>query len=322
VLLIHASPGGELGAALEIATSLRAEVLGALPQPVDLVRLVELLGRHARPGDRASSPLVTRLSRHELKSTLRDAPDIPQLVLHYQPKITVASGMITGVEALARWQHREHGLLGPQEFIPLAVQSELIDQFSFRICQLAVAQTAAWQRLGVQLRTSINIPMNTFTSPDFNGFLSDLTHQHQLRPGQLALEVAESQVMQNTADCIEVLNLLHDQHIGLSIDDFGLGSSTLSHLRAIPFNELKIDRSLAHGAARNSNQRSLLKTSIGLAREFGMRVVAVGIENREDWDIVEELGCDMVQGYYCSPPLPADELYTFFHRWQGPHRGR
>jgi len=289
--------------------------------PLDLVRLVELLGRNARSGASANSRLAGRLSSLELKSTLREDPDIPQLVLHYQPKVAVASGMITGVEALARWQHREHGLLGPQEFIPLAIKSGLIDQFSFRICQLAVAQTAAWQRLGVQLRTSINIPMNTFTSPDFNGFLSDLTHQHQLRPGQLELEVAEAQVMQNTADCIEVLNLLHDQQIGLTIDDFGLGSSSLSQLRAIPFNELKIDRSLAHGAARNANQRSLLKSSIGLARELGMRVVAVGIENREDWDIVEGLGCDMVQGYYCSPPLPADELYTFFHRWQGPHHG-
>lgn len=322
LLLLHAHSDGELGPAAELAARYDTKLLGALPLPLDLVRLEELLRHRAGaplPFAAAPSP---QLGLVELRNAIEENADLPQLVLHYQPKVELKSGAIVGVEVLARWQHPEHGLLGPESFLQQAAQGGLLQTVSRSICQRAIAQTAAWQRLGVTLRTSVNVPLETFLSPDFSGFLADLCHQQQLPAHQLSLEVTETQVVNSTTDCIDVLNLLREQHIGLSIDDFGLGNTSLHQLQLVPFNELKIDRRLANGAARNPNQRALVEASIELARQLGMSVVAVGIEDREDWDSVADLGCDMVQGYYCSPPLPPEELITFFHRWQGPRHDR
>ncbi|WP_237132792.1 EAL domain-containing protein [Pseudohongiella sp. O18] len=293
-------------------------VLGAISKPLKPEPLLALLQR-IKPHRRSSNNRPQHeLSHEDLRAGIAGSTDCHP-VLVYQPKVNIASGEITSVETLARWQHPDYGLLGPNAFIAVAERSGLIDELTKVIYRQAVAQTVIWHRQGFPLATSVNISINSFATVGFSDFLVQEAEDQGLPTRFLCLEATETQVMENALNCTQILMRLRLKKFGLSIDDFGTGNSSMSQLMNIPFTELKIDRSFVNGAAKSDSARAILETSVALGKRLQMSIVAEGVETREDWDLVQTSGCDYVQGYYCSKPISGEQLTELLNSWTGPH---
>ncbi len=306
-----------LDVAVELARSYELKIIGTLRKPLDPEALNGLLASLATPPAQKQYAQTEPISRKELRAGVTGmSPEA--LTLFYQPKVHIASGEIRSVEAVARWQHRERGLLGPAAFIPVAEKDGLIDALTFLIYRQAVQQIAAWNRAGVRLQVSVNFSINTFLRENFLRFLLDTAQEFAVPPEQLMLEVTETQVTENLTACQEIMMRLRLKKFGLSIDDFGTGNSSLVQLKHIPFTELKIDRAFVHGAAHNSSARAILETSVDLARRLDMQTVAEGGETPDDWKLVESLGVDYFQGYYCAKPMAAADLAALLATWSRP----
>ncbi|MDX9886356.1 EAL domain-containing protein, partial [Thauera sp.] len=239
-----------------------------------------------------------------------------ELVNHYQPMVDVASGALTGVETLVRWQHPDDGLIFPDDFIGVAEENGLIDALTHVVLVEALAQTRRWLDQGLKLRVAVNISMQNLTRLDF----ADLVLAEVVGAGvaseNLTLEVTESRLMTDVLAPLDNLTRLRLRHVGLSIDDFGTGHSSLSQLRDIPFDELKIDRSFVHGAGADRTRGAIFTASLEMARQLGMKTVAEGVEDRADWDFLGLHGCDLAQGYFIARPMPADQLAGWRADWE------
>ena len=315
IILLSGEDERILETALDLARSHSLYVLGALPKPLRpdaLKKLLESFQQKQKPRTYQPQEPVTI---NELREGMTGA----ELQLVYQPKVRIQNSEICGVEALARWNHPERGLLGPGAFIPIAEQNGLIDELTYAIYKKATRQAGEWLASGVDLHVSINVSINTFTRPDFAEFLIAGAQAEGVEPSRLILEVTESQVMSDAKGCLEKIMHLRMKKFGLSIDDFGTGHSSMAQLMQIPFTELKIDRAFVFGAMNNSSARAILESSVSLGRKLKMSIVAEGVETREDWDVVAELGCDFVQGYYVAKPMPENALVQFINGWSGPN---
>lgn len=315
IILLSGEDERILDTAHELARSHNLNVLGTIPKPLQPDALVKLLAAHKSTQKFQSYETQDPISVDELKAGIWGE----ELLLFYQPKVSVRDGKITGVEALARWSHAERGILGPGVFIPVAEEHGLIDDLTRAICRKAVKQASIWQTEGVDLQISINASINTFVNINFSEFLIAEAQKEKLDPSRLTLEVTESHVMLDAKGCLEKMVQLRMKRFGLSIDDFGTGNSTMEQLKRIPFSELKIDRTFVTGAVRNTTARAILESSINLGKKMNMTTVAEGVETREDWDLVEQLGCDLVQGFYVAKPIPDEQLVPFVNDWSGPH---
>lgn len=316
---------GEDKRLLEIAYDLGAaqnlNILGALSKPPTLPAMEELVANlvSTQPEKRHTFPHIP-ISKEDLELGLNGDGD--ELLLYYQPVVHIPSGEVTGVESLARWNHPSRGILGPETFIDLAEAHGLMDSLSRKIFEMAARQALQWVDQKLFLKTSINFSLNSFANPDFVRQLLELTDKIAIEPKYLMLEIGEGQVMDDELNCMESLMRLRFKKFGLTLDDFGSRNSSLAQLKSIPFTEFKLDRSFVHGAVKNSATRSVLESCISLAKKLDMEIVAKGVENREDWDLVESLGCDSVQGSFCSEPLSSEDLEGFIDSWQPPVRPR
>ena len=245
--------------------------------------------------------------------------EVDGLELVFQPKVSVTDGQVKGVETLARWNHAERGILGPGAFIPLAEKSGLIHDLTYAIHKKAMAQQGEWLANGIDMKVSVNIAVNSFSIENFSDFLMNTALEQGVDLSRVVIEVTETQVMADATSCLEIMMKLRMKKMGLSIDDFGTGNSSMEQLKRIPFTELKIDRAFVYGAANDSGARAILESSVNLAKNLKMETVAEGAENREDWDLVESLGVDLVQGYYCAKPMPNEQFMKFLEDWTGPH---
>jgi EAL domain-containing protein (putative c-di-GMP-specific phosphodiesterase class I) len=223
------------------------------------------------------------------------------------------------VEVLTRWWNRERGLLTPEKFLPLAEKFGLLDELSRLIYQQTLKQVADWLSHDQKISAAINVSINSFNDPDFANFLIDAAAEHKIDCARLVFEMAETQTSSVQPRCLESLLTLRLKGFRLSIDDFGTGSSSLTHLKNIPFTELKIDREFVTGASDNAASRSILEASVNLAKRLNIAIVAEGVESRQDWDLVEALQCDYVQGYYCGKPMDNKAFLAHLESWQGPH---
>ena len=309
-----------LETALELAKDHKLNVLGALSKPLKPDSLKELLKDFDpfQTAEKRNFFPQEPITEEELKAGITGR-DRDALMLVYQPKVHIQSGEIEAVETLARWQHADRGVLGPGAFIPLAEQTGTIDDLTYQIYRKAVHQVLEWVVSGHIIKNSVNFSINSFAKSSFADFIVNTTKDIGVDPNLIILEVTETQVMDDAIDCIEILMRLRIKRFGLSIDDFGTGNSSMAQLKRIPFTELKIDRAFVNGATTNAGANAILRSSIDLAKRLNMKIVAEGVETREEWDLVEELGCDYVQGFYCAKPMPNDEFMQFFEEWDGPH---
>jgi diguanylate cyclase (GGDEF)-like protein len=246
--------------------------------------------------------------RLALLGGLRRALERDELVLHYQPKADLRSGEIRSVEALVRWQHPDQGLLGPGEFIPLAERTGLIHPLTHWVLDAALDQAAQWQRAGLLLSVAVNISTRCLLDPDFPDLVTGQLATWQVPPDRLVLEITESAVMADPARALEVLGRLHSLGVGLAVDDFGTGYSSMAYLKELPVDELKIDRSFVSQMATSPSDAVIVRSTIDLGHNLGLRVVAEGVETQHAWQDLTALGCDIAQGYYLGRPMPAADL--------------
>ena len=242
-----------------------------------------------------------------LVGDLRRAIDGRELVLHYQPKADLHTGAIVGVEALVRWNHPEHGLVRPDEFIPLAEHTVLMDPLTMWVLDEALSQCAIWWQAGHELRMAVNLSVRNLHDPQLAAKVAGRLHARGLPASCLDLEITESSIMAEPHRAMETLSQLARLGVRLSVDDFGTGYSSLAYLKRLPVHEVKIDRSFIHDMAGDPSDAAIVRSAIDLARHLGLQVVAEGVETRATWDALALLGCDYAQGDYLSPPLPPAE---------------
>jgi diguanylate cyclase (GGDEF)-like protein len=254
--------------------------------------------------------------RLALASQVRAAVDNGQLELHYQPQVDLATGKVVAVEALSRWRHPEYGLVPPDEFIALAEQSGAIATLTHWALETAVRQLMQWRAAGYDLEMSVNISMRNLTDNATCEQLEELVTRYGLVPGDLILEVTESQVMANPERTLPILNRLAAIGARLSIDDFGTGYSSLGYLKQLPVTELKVDRAFVAGVATDHQDVAIVRAIVDLASSLGMRVVAEGVEDQPILERLSSLGCDRIQGYLLSRPLPPGSLISWLDAHQ------
>ncbi|MFA6956238.1 MAG: EAL domain-containing protein [Thermoanaerobaculia bacterium] len=258
------------------------------------------------------------LRRLSILSELRNAIATDQLELHYQPKIDFGSERAGHAEALVRWRHPVHGMMPPDEFITLAEQSGNIGLITKWVLQRAIRDCGVWRRSGLDLTVAVNLSALDLFDPELPAIVSDLLLEAGLEPAHLVLEITESAVMRDAARARKILGELKDRGISLSIDDYGTGYSSLAHLRRLPVDELKIDKSFVVNLGGGSAEDSVIvRSTIELGHNMGLRVIAEGVESEAAWRELKSLGCDMAQGYYVSRPLPSDQFVVWMResRW-------
>lgn len=249
------------------------------------------------------------LNRLMLLTDLREAIRKDEhLCLHFQPKINIKSYRIKGVEALLRWDHPDLGMIPPDQFIPLTEQGGIIRSLSKWVLNAALAQQATWRDAGLDLPVSINLSIKDLQDISVPLLIKDLLKDYQLEPSSLMLEITETSMMLDPDRTFEVISNLHALGVRLSIDDFGTGYSSLAYLKQLPAEELKIDKSFVRNMLRDDNDEVIVRAIIDLAKNMGLDVIAEGVESAQILERLQELGCELAQGYHICRPLPAKEL--------------
>lgn len=247
----------------------------------------------------------------ELAGELRRAIEQGELVLHYQPKASLDGGAVDCVEALVRWQHPRRGLLAPDTFLPIAERHGLMRRITFVVVESALGQQAAWRADGIDLTVAVNLAGADLLDTRFPQEVADLLERFATPRGALQFEITENTVMIDPERVLATLARLGTLGITFALDDYGTGRSSLTYLKRLPVSELKIDRSFVMDMSSANDNAVIVRSTIELARNLGMRVVAEGVETGEHWRQLAEYGCDTAQGFYLSRPLPADELTTW-----------
>lgn len=248
-----------------------------------------------------------------IESELRKALENQQLVLHYQPQVSLHSQQIIGVECLVRWQHPEKGLLYPDSFIPTAESSGLMIPMGELILEQACAQMRAWLDTGIDLRMmAVNISAQQLSHPGFGQFVIDCLERCQLPSNYLELEITENYITRQDQESINNLNSLNEASIHISIDDFGTGYSSLNYLKQLPINKIKIDRSFTDGIPLDPHDKAIINAVVAIGKSLNFKVIAEGVENIEQLNFLKKVGCDEYQGYYCSKPIDANEFKIFY----------
>ena len=253
---------------------------------------------------------VHTLERLALESNLRRALERNEFLLHYQPKVDIGSGSITGMEALVRWQQPGKVLIPPAQFIPLAEETGLIVPIGAWVLKTACARNKSWQEQGLPpLRVAVNLSARQFAHETLLQDVARALNESGLDPTALELEITESMVMHNPEHAVKLLNKLKAMGIQLSIDDFGTGYSSLSYLKRFPLDSVKIDRSFIKDLPGDSDDAAITRAIIAMAHSLRLKVIAEGVETEQQLSFLREHGCDEMQGYYFSKPLPETEFF-------------
>ena len=253
--------------------------------------------------------------RLTMMTELRQAIEQNQLCLYYQPKINLKENKCVGVEALVRWNHPEKGQILPDAFIVDAEKSNTIKSLTQWVLTTAIEQSAQWNKEGFCIDLSVNISARDFQDPALLKLIEDKISNSSIEPACLTLELTESAVMTDTKKAFDSLSKLDKMGVKLAIDDFGTGYSSLDYLKRLPVDELKIDRSFVIDMATSKNDEAIVRSTIDLAHNLGLSVVAEGVEDQNSLDLLEKMGCDTMQGYFTCRPLPADEISEYLSKF-------
>jgi EAL domain-containing protein (putative c-di-GMP-specific phosphodiesterase class I) len=256
----------------------------------------------------------------DLRRTLErpDRPELGELGVFYQPQVEVASGAVVGVEALLRWRHPEHGMVGPEEVIRAAEHTPVMRLLTCRVIDEVVSQLARWAQVGVTPRAAINVSVRDLHSSHLVDHLAAQLDRYGIGPDQIELEITEGALMADPRRVLATLRQLDRLGVALSLDDFGTGYSSMLHLRRLPLSEVKIDRSFVIGMGSDDDDAAIVRSIIELARALGLRVVAEGVEDERTWRRLSALGCQVAQGWFFARPMPAAELTSWLGRYRPP----
>ena len=284
----------------------------------DLLKKADVAMYHAKSRGRCNYQFFTdqmhaaAVKRISIEADMRLALEREEFVLHYQPQLDLRSGRLVGVEALIRWQHPQRGLMPPLEFISIAEESGLIKAIGDWVLREACRQLAQWKSRGIDsLRMSVNLSTSQFLDQGLPGRIQEILMATGLGANSLDLEVTESMSMNSPHDTIAMMRLLTGYGLSLSIDDFGTGYSSLSYLKLFPISTLKIDRSFVKDIETDPNDADICDVTVLLAHKLGLQVVAEGVETPAQLKYLLSIGCEKIQGYLISKPLPGDQAEHF-----------
>jgi diguanylate cyclase (GGDEF)-like protein len=249
--------------------------------------------------------------RVQLLEALRAGLARGELVCHYQPKITVATGGTDSVEALVRWQHPERGLLAPDTFLPLAEHAGLMRPLTLAVLHIALRDASRWRRAGHDVSVAVNLSVTNLLDVELATDVAALLHEHQLPASALILEITETVLMTDSTRAKAVVDALHVLGVGLSVDDYGTGYSSLAYLQDLAIDELKLDRTFIKRLAEDPRTAAIVRSTVDLAHSLGLRIVAEGVEDPGTVEVLHRYGCDIIQGFFYSRPMPAADLTTW-----------
>lgn len=322
VVLTSAHDQSVLRSVDEMAKMYGLHVLGAIPKPVSLDALRGFLhevrtheASKSRAGGRGHAP-ADQYSPEQVG----EAIDSGQIIPWFQPKIEVISGRLAGVEALARWMHPTRGMIGPGAFIPVLESTPLMDALSQSMLTQALTAVRRWEKVGLAVSVSVNLPGGALADPGLADRLSKLVRTIGVEPSALVIEVTETTVSRERALAIETLARLRMAGFGLSLDDYGTGYASMEMLKTMPVTEVKIDRRFVHGASRDPKATAVLGSLLELASGLSLSAVAEGVETNEDLVLLEALECPFAQGFVIAKPMSGDDLLTWA-QLRGPAEG-
>jgi EAL domain-containing protein (putative c-di-GMP-specific phosphodiesterase class I)/AmiR/NasT family two-component response regulator len=301
-----------------VARNVGIPVLAALRKPLQLPALSAAVEEIRRVRDVQAQAGADDAGEPVAADALQRAIALGEIDVHYQPKVDMATGLVRGVEALARWHRADGTAVRPDRFIALAEREGLILDLTRGVLARALAQAAHWNAHGLRLSMAINLSPALLDSGALVQEILGLLDKHALAADRVVFEITEGCVVDCLGTALAVLARMRLKGLGLSIDDYGTGFSSLSQLARIPFTELKIDRSFVRDASRRDNLRVILQSALDLARQLGLVSVAEGIETLEDWRLVQACGCNVGQGFLIARPMPALE----FLPWLKTHQRR
>ncbi|HVC29639.1 MAG TPA: EAL domain-containing response regulator [Steroidobacteraceae bacterium] len=292
----------------DMGAALGLRIVGALQKPLTLGSLGALLQNKLHgPLEKQGPARHAAVDPHSLRSALARGG----IEVHYHPQVEIDTGLIRGVEALARWHDAKHGWIAPDAFIPVAEQHGLIRELTLHVMDAAMRQTALWCRHGLDLSIAINLSPILLERGELVQEISDLQQQHGLRAEQIVLEVTESSLLRDLAIALGVLTRLRLRGFRLSLDDYGTGFSSMQQLARIPFTELKIDRTFVHGAHERDSLQVILRSALEMASQLGIETVAEGVECLQDWRLLRRYGCKLAQGWLLAKAMPGAELESW-----------
>ena len=259
-------------------------------------------------------------SRLLLRADLRRAIDHQEITLYYQPQVALATGELTGLEALARWRHAERGWIPPTAFIPVAEHMGLIKPLTLYLAELAGRDAMTLSKTGVDLAVAVNVSMRNLLDAHFPEMLEDVVARTGQPAERLKLEITESAVMAEPGRVLDSMKRLRSAGIRFSIDDFGTGYSSLAYLQRLPVEEIKIDRSFVGHMIEETGSTAIVRATIELGGSLGLDVVAEGVEDEPTWQALKRMGCSAAQGYFIGRPMPVGELAGWMRNWSGRSR--
>lgn len=304
IAFLSGAESGLLRAAGALGRAYGLQVLGVLAKPVSQPALTEVLDQITTGFKPKSQRAAIQITEADLKRGI----EAGEFFFHYQPKVATATGKTESVEALARWQHKDHGLLFPDSFITLSETSGLIHPLTAALVEHGFQQVAKWRGNNFSVRVAFNLSPSMLSDLSLPGHFEELANKYGISPEKIIFEITETGIAREELVYLEIVTRLRMKDFALSVDDFGTGMSSLQRLEALPFGELKIDRQFVDGAHKSQAKRAILQASIALAKTMGQKSVAEGVETKEDWDLLVKLGCDMAQGYFIARPMPEQDL--------------
>ena len=310
LILMSGQDSAVLSAAENLAVAHALVVRGTLEKPLSIARLSSLLEPQTVIRRTKLTGDLKSVARDVSVEELREALDLDQFVLRYQPKeeFAVAGALKYSAECLVRWQHPTQGLIYPDRFIALIERQGWMPDLTTIVFNQAIRQQRQWQKDGLQINLSINVSASDITSLTLPETISRLLADNELDTATITLEVTETELMGELTTSLDVLTRLRLKGVSLSIDDFGTGYSSLLQLFRMPFSELKIDQSFVSKMVVDMEALAIVKACILLGEQFNMRIVAEGVEDRATKELLAELGCQVVQGYFIAKPMAAEEL--------------
>ena len=296
-----------------LANAYRLNILSVIEKPIERHHVAELL---TKLGEQQTCVHPPRENITLSPDEVREGIERGYITLFFQPKVNIQQRRVVGAECLARYRHPRHGLLGPTAFIPVSEENQLIDALTVVVLHQAAQQLSIWHRDDPQLILSVNISMLNLHQLDLPEIFTQIVGEAGIHPQNIILEVTESGFAEQLVVGLEILVRLRMKGFQLSLDDFGTGYSTMQNLSQFPFSELKLDRGFVSGASNDPKVLSILEACVGLGKSLQLNLVAEGIENQEELELVTRLGCHEMQGYFIEKPLPAHAFLSWKAKWE------
>lgn len=314
VVLYSASDANILRAVKSMARAHGLTVLGVLQKPTRCDEVLTLLSQHRRATPTGRPDVRAEITEADLRRGIA----ANELIAYYQPKVNLRTGVVRGLEALARWQHPQHGIVSPDRFLPLAEAGGLMGEVTKHIADGAIEALASWRKQGFDLNLSINLSLSALDNPYLATEIPALLPQLGLSTKHITLEITESMAVADNPRLLETLSRLRLRGYGLSIDDFGTGFSSFKQLTSIPFTELKIDRHFVNGVSQSTQRAAIVESTVALAQSMGLSVVAEGVESVDDWGFVGRAHVTEAQGALISMPIAGENIPAWIVKWRAP----